>query len=97
MLSHQSDPGRAGRRLHAGRKDLAGGGWRGQAVTAVLGQWRQAEWAGLEAPAPPQLLGFSLQPLPPGPGVPCHGQARPGVPHSRGTDQGGEKVKKDKH
>lgn len=79
---------------------MAGGGGRGQAVTAVtavLGQWGQlpqAEWAGLEVPAPPQLLRFSLQPLPPVPGVPCHGQARAGVPHKRGTDQSGEKVKK---
>lgn len=60
----------------------------------MLGQLPQAGWAGLEAPAPSQLLGFSLQPLPPVSGVPCHNQSKAGVPHSRGTDQSGEKVQK---
>lgn len=87
-LFHQSDPGRVGSCLHG----LLGGGWRGQAVPAG------AVALGTHSSSPRlsgqgwrlQHLGLSLQPLPPVSGVPWHSQARPGVPHSRGTDEGGE-------
>lgn len=68
-----------------------GGGWRGQAVTAGAVHWGQQGWRLQHLPSP---WDFPLQPLPPVSGVPCHGQARAGVPQSRGTDQGGGKVKR---